>query len=180
MIKKILLLLIISPINLFALPGSPMDTWYYPEPITLNGKTFNTFSKNEDPKSGRTLADSYREQMGYALRMGDSDCFWLYDTITYHGGKAKDIYDLFIPRWVEKMGYVIDFDRNYVEYIPHVESSVESLMKQRGCDTAVYFYPGLYLYHPKDPHPYKGGQVEIIEYLNSKNIYKRTLYRLVK
>ncbi len=159
-------LLFISNFSVIALPGSPMDTWHFTEFTTLNGTKFNMLSKSEDTFGwGKTLADSYREQKGYAVVNGASVQFWLYDTITYHNGKAKDIYDDYVPSWVEKMGYVIDYDNIKIERPYNVPTSVKKLMQQRGCDTAVALF---------------FNEVDIIEFLNSKNIYKLTTYPLVR
>ena len=170
--KFIFLLLIIIPVNIFALPGSPMENWHFTDPTTLNGKTFNTKTKYADPDSGRTLADSYREQIGYALMIIQSEQLYLYDTISYHNGKAKDIYDEYIPKFIENKGYAIVYDSMDVEhpYTPH--PSIVALMKQRGCDVAVWLAP---VYEGWD-----SGNITIYEYLNSKNTYKRTSFQIVK
>ena len=159
-------LLFISNFSVIALPGSPMENWHFTEFTTLNGTEFGTLSEHDDTFGwGKTLADSYREQSGYAVVNGVSVQFWLYDTITYHNGKAKNIYDKYIPYWVEKKGYVIDYDNISVERPYNVPNSVKKLMQQRGCDTAVALF---------------FNEVDIIEFLNSKNIYKITRYPLVR
>lgn len=174
--QYIIFLLIFISSSVFALPGSPMDGWSFREITTLNGTTFNTLSKNEDYfRTGKTLADSYREQSGYAVVDGQSIQFWLYDTITYHNGKAKEIYDDFVPYWVEKIGFVIDYDNIKIESPFNAPSSVKKLMQQRRCDT------GVALLHWFDNAVARSFDwVEIIEFLNSKNIYKRTIYPLVR
>ena len=178
MFKKsfIFFILFLWGTSVFALPGSPMDTWHFTEFTTLNGKEFNMLSKSQDfLNTGKTLADSYREQSGYAVVNGQSIQFWLYDTIAYHNGKAKDIYDDYVPHWVERMGYVIDYDNIKVEHPYNAPNSVKKLMQQRGCDTAVA------LLHWFDNTVVRSFDwVEIIEFLNSKNVYKRTTYPLVK
>ncbi|MBO7431086.1 MAG: hypothetical protein J6U56_08780 [Spirochaetia bacterium] len=178
MLKKYFIIFILFLLNsgVFALPGSPMDGWSFSEFTTLNGKEFNMLSKSRDfLNTGKTLADSYREQSGYAVVNGQSVQFWLYDTITYHNGKAKDIYDDFVPYWVEHKGYVIDYDNIKIECPYNVPNSVKKLMQQRGCDTAVV------LLHWFDNATVRSSDwVEIIEFLNSKNIYKKTTYPLVR
>lgn len=156
MFKKYFIIFILFLLNsgVFALPGSPMDGWYWDAPgITLKGKQF------------KLVSESYEEQKGYAVVNGQSIQFWLYDTITYHDGKTEYIYDCYIPRWIENLGYVIDYDNIKIERPYNVPSSVKKLMQQRGCDTAVARFVDC---------------VQIIEFLNSKNIYKLTTYPLVR
>lgn len=148
-------LLFISNFSVSALPGSPMDGWRWDwfKPAVLNGKEFTSVS------------DSYNEQSGWAVVNGLNTQFWLYDTITYHNGKAKDIYDKYIPYWVEELGFIIDYDNIKIERPFNPPNSIKKLMQQRKCDTAVArFIDG----------------VVIIEFLNSKNIYKLTTYPLVR
>lgn len=174
--KFIFVFLFFITFESFALPGSPMDNWHFTEFTTLNGTTFNMLSKGEDTfSSGKTLADSYREQSGYAVVDGQSIQFWLYDTITYHNGNAKHIYDDYVPHWVERMGFVIDYDNIKVESPYNAPNSVKKLMQQRRCDTAVV---QLHWFDNAAVRPL--DWVEIIEFLNSKNIYKKTTYPLIR
>ena len=168
----IFLLLFIST-NAFTLPDSPMDNWHYTEFYTLNGTTFNTLTKNEDFGTGKTLADSYREQSGYAVVNGVSVQLWLYDTITYHNGNASKIYDKYIPNWLEDKGYVIDYDKiRVINPDSGIPNSIKMLMQQRRCDTAVLF---VNYYSYSNP-----ANCIIYEYLNSKKVYKTTHYPLIR
>ncbi|MDR1929886.1 MAG: hypothetical protein LBQ44_04565 [Treponema sp.] len=115
--------------------SAPMEGWKFSGVIgpTLNGRYFSVDE----------YAESYREQDGYAIVQGKSTYFFLYDTNTYHDGDGGDIINRVIPSWVEKMGYVIDFD-NIKEYKPNqnLASSVRALMQQRGCDISVTLVMG--------------------------------------
>ena len=116
------------------------------------------------------FADSYCEQDGYAIVQGYKLHYWLYDTITYHDGDASDIYNNIVPRWVEQLGYVIDFD-NIEVYNPNTDlaSSVKALMTQRGCDVSVALIATVdYEY------------VVINEYFAKWRQYKTTIYYLYK
>ena len=118
-----------------------------------------------------SFADSYREQDGYALVLGRKLHYWLYDTITYHNGNASDIYDRVIPNWVERLGYVIDFDNiRVIDNNTALANSVRALMKQRGCDISVALVTDNHNYH----------RVIINEYLTNKKQYKITIYPLYK
>ena len=115
---------------------SPMYYWKYTNPVTLNGKKF--YGSEADWGNNSSFADSYREQDGYALVLGRKLHYWLYDTYTYHNGNGLEIWNKIIPKWVEDLGYVIDFD-NIKVYNPNtgLANSVKALMKQRGCDVSV-------------------------------------------
>jgi len=145
-----------------------MYYWEYTKPVTLNGRSFFG-SKSE--WSNSSFADSYREQDGYAIVLGRKFHYWLYDTITYHNGNVSDIYDRVIPNWVERLGYVIDFD-NIEVYNSNTDlaNSVRALMKQRGCDISVALVTDNSNYH----------YVVINEYLTNKKQYKTTIYYLYK
>jgi hypothetical protein len=107
----------------------PMTGWHFTDfSVELNGRYF---SQSE-------YAQSYREQDGYAIVQGRKLHYWLYDTYTYHDGDGYEIINRVIPHWVEKMGYVIDYD-NIEIYDPNTDlaSSVRALMTQRGCDISV-------------------------------------------
>ena len=115
-------------------------------------------------------ADSYNEQDGYALVQGRKLHYWLYDSLTNHGGNTEIIYNKIIPHWVEKMGYVIDYDNIYVyNPNPNLATSVQALMKQRNSDVSVA------LITDGNPH-----YAVINEYLNSKGVYKTTVYYLYR
>ncbi len=154
---------------------SPMYYWEYTETVTLHGKSFYG-SKADDWGFSRnhTFADSYREQDGYALVLGRKLHYWLYDTITYHDGDASDIYDRIVPGWVEGMGYVIDFDHIEV-YNPNtgLANSVKALMKRRGADVSVALVTRA---GNSGTNNTNVDYVVINEYLNSKDVYKITIY----
>ena len=147
---------------------SPMYYLEYTSGVTLNGKHFYgskaTYAYDH-------YADSYKEQDGYALVSGRKLHYWLYDTITYHNGNASDIYDRAIPKWVERLGYVIDFDNIYVrDNNTALANSVRALMKQRGCNISVALVTDDPDYH----------YVVINEYLTYSGKYKFTKYPLYK
>lgn len=152
----------------FAQEASPMYDWAYTEVVTLNGRRF--YGAKADSWLSDTFADSYCEQDGYAIVQGYKLHYWLYDTITYHDGDASDIYNNIIPRWVEQLGYVIDFG-NIEVYNPNTDlaSSVKALMTQRGCDVSVALIATVdYEY------------VVINEYFAKWRQYKTTIYYLYK
>lgn len=80
----------------------------------------------------------YSEQDGYALVLGRKVHYWLYDTYKKHDGDGSYLIGNILPKWVEKLGYVIDFD-NIRKVSPNTSlaSSVKALMEQRGCDVSV-------------------------------------------
>lgn len=100
--------------------------WHWEDGKNLKGKIFYDG------------ASSYKEQDGWAVVQGRKLHYWLYDTYAYHDGNWLPIVDQYVPQWIERMGYVIDFD-NTEEYNPNnnLASSVKALMKQRGCDVSV-------------------------------------------
>lgn len=171
--KKSILILVFCLIGLLCFAQedgtSPMYYWEYTSPVTLNGRTF--MGSESGLANNSSFADSYREQDGYALVLGHKFHYWLYDTITYHNGNASDIYDRVIPNWVERLGYVIDFD-NIEVYNPNTDlaNSVKALMKQRGCDISVALVTDNPNYH----------YVVINDYLINKKQYKTTIYPLYK
>jgi hypothetical protein len=141
---------------------SPMNGWEFTNMfVTLNGQFF----------SARQYPQSWREQDGYAIVQGRTLHYWLYDTISYHGGDGSVIYNRVIPEWVEEMGYVIDYDGIKVyDPNPELASSVRALMQQRGCDisvTLVTDYP-------------RYDYFVINEYFKSKGKYKTTVYPLYR
>lgn len=130
MIVLVLLLTVLMFGSSFAFAeDSPMHGWRFENgSCFLNGHWFDS----------ERFADSYREQDGYALVLGRKLHYWLYDTYSYHDGNGRVIVAEAVPRWVEKMGYVIDFD-NIKIYNPNTNlaNSVKVLMRQRGCDVSV-------------------------------------------
>jgi hypothetical protein len=168
--KKRNKIVILGILALFASIGpvyaqdSPMDGWVRGEfgtYFTLKGRRF-WFGE---------LPETWREQDGYAIVSGRKLHYWLYDSYTYHDGKSEFIYNKAIPGWVEKMGYVIDFD-NIVVYNPNpnLASSVKTLMQQRACDVCVALVTDNPAY----------DYVVINEYFKSKGTYKTTVYPLYK
>ncbi|MGI5084226.1 hypothetical protein [Treponema putidum] len=171
--KKSILILVFCLIGLLCFAQedgtSPMYYWEYTSPVTLNGKKF--YGSEADWGNNSSFADSYREQDGYALVLGRKLHYWLYDTITYHNGNASDIYDRVIPNWVERLGYVIDFDNiRVIDNNTALANSVRALMKQRGCDISVTLITDNSNYH----------FVIINEYLTNSGKYKFTEYPLYK
>jgi len=146
---------------------SPMNGWYFTNGYaTLNGRGF---AQHELPKS-------WREQSGTAMIDGRRCYYWLYDTVSYHGGKADEIYNDFLPHWVEKLGYTIDYD-NIVVYDPNpnLASSVKALMQQRGCDVSITISTG-----PIGPTPsYDIDYLIVNEWFKSRGVYKTTVYPLL-
>ena len=86
---------------------SPMYDWSYTERVNLNGRWF--YGSKADGLQNN-FADSYREQDGYAIVLGRRLHYWLYDTQTYHGGDTFEICNHIVPHWIERLGFVIDFD----------------------------------------------------------------------
>lgn len=119
-------------------------------------------------------SDTYKEQDGYALVNGEKVHYWLYNSTANHNGKTDVIYNKIIPNWVEKKGYVIDYDNiEVVDPNPNLANSVRMLMKQRGADVSVALVP-----------QYISGAssdfVVINEFFASKNSYKTTTYNLYR
>lgn len=147
---------------------SPMSDWEYTNSVTLNGREF--YSSGFNGFSG-----SYREQDGYAIVQGRKLHYWLYDTYAYHNGRGGAILNQVIPKWVESMGYVIDFD-NIKKYNPNTNlaNSVKALMKQRGCDVSVT------LITRESGNTTRTDHVVINDYDKDKDIYRTTIYYLYK
>jgi hypothetical protein len=170
--KKIVVLIVFFFIsfNVFAQrtnieEKSPMSLWKYDFSVTLNGRTFGMYE----------VPQSWREQSGYALVNERKLFYWLFDTISYHDGEADEIYNKFLPYWVEKLGYVIDYDNIEVyNSNPNLASSVKSLMQQRGCDVSVTITTGLI-----GPIEYDIDFLVVNEYFKSKGVYKTTIYPLL-
>jgi hypothetical protein len=152
--------LIFVPIVSFA-EDPPMNGWQFGQITTLNGRRFWPGQYGE----------SFLEQDGYAIVSSRKIHYWLYDSYTYRNGQTDEIYNRIIPSWVEKMGYVIDFD-NIRKYNPNpsLASSVKALMTQRSCDICV----ALITDNPNYDY------VVINEYSKSKGIYWTTVYPLYK
>jgi hypothetical protein len=146
---------------------SPMSGWEFTEwSVTLNGRRFGKLD----------LPQSWREQNGYALVQGRRLYYWLYDTVSYHRGKADEIYNEFLPSWVEKLGYVIDYDNISIsDPNPSLASSVKTLMQQRGCDVSVTIISG-----PIGNTPaYDIDFLIVNEWFKSRGVYKTTQYPLI-
>ena len=146
---------------------SPMYDWSYTERVNLNGRWF--YGSKADGLQNN-FADSYREQDGYAIVLGRRLHYWLYDTQTYHGGDTFEICNYIIPHWVERLGYVIDFDNIDVSQ-PNtgLASSVKALMAQRCCDVSVTLIENVdYVYVVVNEHLVKWRQ------------YKTTCYFLLE
>lgn len=106
---------------------SPVSGWEWEDGVQLNGKWFYD------------VADSYREQDGWVYLEGFGKIhYWLYDTYTYHNGYGREILTKCIPKWVENMGYIVDYD-NIKKYSPNenLATSVKTLMLSRGYDISV-------------------------------------------
>ena len=147
---------------------SPMEDWQYTSLVTLNGREFYGFGVDG-------YSDSYREQDGYALVLGCKLHYWLYDTYAYHDGDDSEILDEIIPRWVEDMGYVIDFDDIKTCYPnTNLANSVKALMKQRRCDVSVT------LITHESGYPTNTDYVVINSYDKSEDMYFTTIYYLCK
>ena len=103
--------------------------WHWDNDVTLNGKWFWSYD----------IDKSYREQDGWAYIEGYGKIhYWLYDTYSYHDGDGRILQNVYIPKWIESMGYVFDFDNiAYSSSNNSLASSVKSLMSQRGCDVSV-------------------------------------------
>ena len=135
--------------------------WYYQGGVTLKGELFFD------------VANSYKEQDGWALVDGRKLHYWLYDSYTYHDGNDSNIFNKYIPSWVEGMGYVIDFD-NIKKYNPSqkVSSSEKALMKQRNCDVSVALVT--------DDWRAGNHYVVINSYSRAKQIYITTIMPLIQ
>lgn len=135
--------------------------WYYQGGVTLKGELFFD------------VANSYKEQDGWALVDGRKLHYWLYDSYTYHDGNDSYIFNKYIPYWVENMGYVIDFD-NIKKYNPSqkVASSVKALMNQRNCDVSVALVT--------DDWRAGNHYVVINSYSRAKQIYITTIMPLIQ
>ena len=145
---------------------APASGWVFTErSVTLNGRRFNK----------RELSQSWREQSGYAMVNNRRLFFWLYDTISYHGGNADQIYNRYLPDWVEGMGYTINYDDIRVyDPNPDLASSIKALMQQRGADVGVTIVTG-----PIGPPQYDIDYLIVNEWSPSRKVYKTTIYPLL-
>lgn len=118
---------------------------------------------------------TYKEQDGYAIVLERKLHYWLYDTYTYHNGNGFEVCNQVIPRWIESMGYVIDFDNMHITNPNTVlANSVKALMKQRGCDVSVT------LITRESGYPTDRDYFVINNYDKSKDSYSTTVYYLRK
>lgn len=136
--------------------------WYWEDGINLNGRWFSD------------VAPSFCEQDGWAIVQGKKLHYWLYDTYTYWDGYGESIINQYVPAWIERMGYVIDFD-NIQKSFPNnnLAASVKALMKQRGCDVSVTLCT-------KQNYGANVDFVVINNYDRSKDMYWTIIYNLVK
>lgn len=155
-------LLLCGAAGLFA-EEPPIESggWYWEDGMELQGEWFYD------------VAPSFKEQDGWAVVLGRKNHYWLYDTYTYHDSdewSRNAIVNIYIPNWIESMGYVIDFD-NIEKHSPNnsLASSVKALMKQRNCDVSVALITD-------ERVPY----VVINNYDKSKDMYWTLVYYLVK
>lgn len=167
--KKIFLKGMIAVVFLFVpsfvlAETSPMADWYHGNSIKLNNGQYSS-----------KFSVSYREQDGYAIVLGQKLHYWLYDTYTNNNGKGGAIINQVVPKWVENMGYVIDFD-NIETYNPNdgLANSVKALMRQRGCDVSVT------LITRESGYPTKMDYVVINNYDKSQDKYWTIIYNLYK
>jgi len=123
-----------------------------------------------DPFTNKDICESYKQQEGYALLEGKKVHFWLYDTYTNHDGHGSYLIGQAFPQWVERLGYVIDFD-NIRGASPDTElaSSVKALMKQRDCDVAITIW-----------QDESGDTLVVNTYDAKKETYWSIFYPLVK
>ena len=104
--------------------------WRWKSAVQLNGEWFTD------------IAESYREQDGWVVdEEGNKLHCWLYDSYTYHNGYVGAIRDEYLPKWLESMGYIIDFDHIGVAD-REWPRSVRALMRQRHCDLCVILTEG--------------------------------------
>lgn len=146
---------------------SPTSGWEFSDwSVRLEGRSFSKYE----------LSQSWCEQSGYAMVNGRRLFYWLYDTISYHGGKADAIYNRYLPFWVEELGYVIDYDNIEVtDPNSRLASSVKALMQQRGADVSVTITTGPVGHTPK----YDIDYLIVNEWFPSRGVYKTTIYPLL-
>lgn len=149
-------------VSVFFAEDAPVKSggWRWDDGVNLNGKVFFD------------VAESYREQDGWAFIEGFGKIhYWLYDTYTYWNGDGQVLVDKCVAKWIESMGYVIDFD-NVRAVTPNndLASSVKSLMVQRGCDVSV----ALITRNPSAPY------VVVNNYYRDGDSYWTLIYPLIK
>lgn len=142
-------------------------------PIKSGGWGWDT-GKNLNGRWFYDVAESYREQDGWAVVLGRKLHYWLYDTYAYWNGNGGPLIKQCIPAWIERMGYVIDFD-NIQKISPNndLASSVKALMKQRGCDVSVTLCT-------KQNYGTNKDFVVINSYDKDKDNYFTIIYYLIK
>lgn len=158
--RKISILILLATFSFLFAEDGPIKSagWNWKDGCTLNGKVFYD------------VAASYREQEGYALVEGYGKLhYWLYDTYTYHDGKGSDIVFKYIPYWLEKKGYVIDFN-NVTKYVPNngLANSVKELMTLHNSDVSIV------LFETTNPH------ITVNNYDKEKKYYFTYVYNLKK
>ncbi len=123
-----------------------------------------------DSVTNKALCESYKQQEGYALVDGKKVHYWLYDTYTNHDGYGSYLIDQAFPQWVEKLGYVIDFE-NIRDITPDTDIafSVKALMRQRDCDVAITIWQNE-----------SGDTLVVNNYDAKKEVYWTIIYPLVK
>ena len=135
------------------------------------GVVFGLYAQEDEYLlEGPSHVAGYYKQDGYALVAGKKQHYWLYNTYRKHKGDGSYLLDQVFPRWVEKLGYVIDFD-NIRKVSPNtsLDSSVKALMEQRGCDVSVTLWQE------------KSGDTLIVNnYDAENNTYWSIFYPLVK
>jgi hypothetical protein len=74
-----------------------------------------------------------------AFPSGNTKTYWLYDTYTNRDGNSTEIGNQIVPRWLEDMGYTVDYDKIRSEESDEkfIISAVKTVMTQRNCDVAV-------------------------------------------
>lgn len=130
--RKISILVLLAFLSLSFAEDGPIKSagWNWKDGCKLNGKVFYD------------VAASYREQEGYAFIEGYGKLqYWLYDTYSYHNGDAKDIMEKYLPYWLEKKGYVIDYNKTE-KYSPNngLANSVKELMSLHNSDVSVVLF----------------------------------------
>ena len=158
--KKIFIILVMTcilSIKFFALGGifenggyiGDLGWTYQNGGVVLNGKRFYS------------VAESYREQLGYVVFGGEivTDV-WLYDSYTYHNGFGGDIYDKYLPEFFASCNMYMVWSEETNLLVPE---NIKSLMKERNCDLAIYLIGG--------------GWFCVANYDKSKNLYYLDMFK---
>lgn len=128
---------------------------------------FVVFAEENSPlKDFPREATTYREQSGYANIWGEKFFYYLYDT----KGNSDIFYRQYVPKWIDKLGYAIDFENSsYSSPNYFLASTVKALMKQHGCDLSITadIYDGQY-------------RIVVNDYDKDKNIYSTMIYPLIR